>query len=80
MQPGSLPELGSDSYTTMSLAVHVSAAGVAGAAASNPDGSECATCDDIGIMRNASSAGASAGTQVGMVASSRLMRFPCLMS
>ena len=31
-------------------------------------------------MKSASSAGASAGVQFDMVASSRLMRFPCVMS
>ena len=60
----------------MSLDVQVSAAGVAGAAASDPDESERAALDDNGIMSSASNAGVSAGAQFDMVASSRLIRSP----
>ena len=60
----------------MSLAAHGGADGVAAASASGADESERATSDGSGIMKSASSAGASAGVQFDMVASSRLMRFP----
>ena len=79
-QAGSLPVDGFGWYTTVSLAAHGGADGVAAASASGADESERATSDGSGIMKSASSAGASVGVQFDMVASSRLMRFPCLMS
>ena len=71
-------------YTTVSLAaqdgVDAGADGVAAASASGADESERAMLDGSGSMKSASSAGASAGAQFDMVASIRIMRFPCLMS
>ena len=78
-QVGSLPLDGVGWYTTTSLAAHGGADGVAAASVSGADESERATSHS-GIMESASSAGASAGVQFDMVASSRLMRFPCVMS
>ena len=74
MQAGSLSGEGLGSYTTTSLDVHASAAGVAGADVPAPNESDSAASGANGITNSASSAGA----QFGMVASNRLMRFPCL--
>lgn len=60
--------------------VDAGADGVAAASASGADESERATLDGSGSMKSASSAGASASVQFDMVASIRIMRFPCLMS